>query len=49
MHDDPDRAVLDALGLRGISRLATTAYQPIAELARLARAANYSELNFEGS
>jgi ABC-type phosphate/phosphonate transport system substrate-binding protein len=45
----PDRAVLDALGLVGISRLGTAAYRPIAELADAARATDYGELNFESA
>jgi ABC-type phosphate/phosphonate transport system substrate-binding protein len=42
-----DRSALQRLGLCGISRLDASAYEPIAELARLAIAADYSELNFE--
>lgn len=49
VRDHPDRAVLDALGLVGISRLDTAAYRPIAELADAARAADYVELNFEST
>jgi len=47
VYEDPDRTVRDVLGLCGISRLDTSAYQPIAELARQAVAADYRELNFE--
>jgi ABC-type phosphate/phosphonate transport system substrate-binding protein len=49
VQSHPDRAVLDALGLRGISRLDATAYRPIAELAKAARAVDYRELNLEGA
>ncbi|HWB74354.1 MAG TPA: PhnD/SsuA/transferrin family substrate-binding protein [Nannocystaceae bacterium] len=44
----PDASIVDALGLRGISRLDISAYRPIAELAQVARAANYHEMSFEG-
>lgn len=47
--EQSDRAVLDALGLRAISRLPTSAYLPIAELAAAARAVDYSELNLESA
>ena len=47
VQERPDRAVLDALGLVGISRLDMSAYRPIAELAHAARATDYAELNLE--
>jgi ABC-type phosphate/phosphonate transport system substrate-binding protein len=47
--DHDNAAVLDALGLVGISRLPTSAYATIVELARAARAVAYAELDLESA